>query len=158
VFIIRRGRREACARLGDAVGLCFPHQLYNIYNIILCGHFAFYIFFSRVYTREGRWFLYIMCCVRVCDLYVQLESDYRMWHCWPNTQQLYIYSHNPTQTNTNYYYHQTPVIFRSNSNAIHNLTTLLFTIFSYNVTVFIQCLQNTRGSPRFRKWRSSIFS
>jgi len=47
-----------------------------------------------------------------------------------------IYSHNPTQTNTNYYYyyHQTPAIFRSNSNAIQNLTTLLFIIFSV-----IQC-------------------
>jgi len=112
-------------------------------------------FFPR--THESRDDDFCIWCVCVCDLYVQLESDYRMWHCWPNTQQLYICT----------------VIIRLRPIRIIIIIKprwffvriqMLYTTsppsglssFRYNVTVFIQCLQNTRGSPRFWKWRSSI--
>jgi len=108
------------------------------------------IFFFPTYTREGRWFfVYDVCACAICTYnWNRIIACGIVGQTRSNCSIYTLYSHNPTQTDTNYYYHQTPVIFRSNSNAIHNLTTL---------TVFIQCLQNTRGSPRFWKWRSTTF-
>jgi len=128
---------------GDAVGLyCVSHVGY-----ILCGHFTFCIFFSRVHTGGTTIFVHYDVCACVICTY----NWNRIIACGivGQTRSNCIYSRNPTQTNTNYYYHQTPAIFRSNSNAVHNLTTLLFIIFSVVqcITVFKQCLQNTRGSP-----------
>lgn len=86
------------------------------------------IFFPRVHTRGTMIFVCYVCAACVICTY----NWNRIIACGivGQTRSNCIYSHNPTQTNTNYYYHQSPVIFRSNSNAIHNLTTLLFIIFS----------------------------
>jgi len=110
----------------DAVCLYFPHRLY----IIMCTFYVLY-FFPRVHTGGTMIFVHYVCACVICTY-----NWNRIIACGivGQTRSNCIYSRNPTQTNTNYYYHQTPAIFRSNSNDIHNLATLLFIIFSV-----IQC-------------------